>query len=95
MWAPKLPLHSRLLAATPWGNEQKVTAIHHLKIKAMLGMLGGGENMSENLNGCLFTFGISLDQGIGEGGQTELISVRGGRLPVGVPAKAPAHRLLN
>ena len=66
-----------------------------LKIKAMLGMLGGGENMSENLSGCLFTLGISLHKGIGGGGQTELISVRSGRLPVGVPANAPAHRLLN
>ena len=28
------------------------------KIKAMLGMLGGGENMSENLSGSLFTLGI-------------------------------------
>ena len=55
----------------------------------MIGMLGGGENMSENLSGCLFTLGISLHKGIGGGGgggQTELISVRGGRLPVGMPA---------
>ena len=37
-------------------------------IKAMLGMLGGGENMSENLSGCLFTLGISLHKGIGWGG---------------------------
>ena len=57
----------------------------HDKIKEMLRMLGGGENMSENLSGCLFTLGISLHKGIGgggEGGQTELISVRGGSLPV-------------
>ena len=66
----------------------------------MLGMLGGGENMSDNLSDCLFTLGISLHKGIGGGGgggegETELISVRGGRLPVGVPANAPAHRPLN
>ena len=71
----------------------------------MLGMLRGGENMSENLSGCLFTLGISLHKRIlhkgmmgmrgGGGGQTEPISVRGGRLPVGVPANALAHRLLN
>ena len=53
----------------------------------MLGMLGGGENMSKNLSGGLFILGISLHKGMGEG-QTELISVRGGRLPVGVPANA-------
>ena len=29
-----------------------------MRIKAMLGMLGGGENMSENLSDCLFTLGI-------------------------------------
>ena len=51
----------------------------------MLGMLGSGEDMSENLSGCLFTLGISLHEGM----------VRGGRLPVGVPASAVAHRLLN
>ena len=34
----------------------------------MLGMLGGGENMSENLSGCLFTLEISLHTGIGGGG---------------------------
>ena len=33
----------------------------------MLGMLGGGENMSENLSDCLFTLGISLHKGIGGG----------------------------
>ena len=48
------------------------------------------------LSGCLFTLGISLNKGMGGGGgQTELISVRGGRLPVGVPANAVAYRLLN
>ena len=59
----------------------------------MPGMLGGGENVS----GYLFTLGISLHKGTGGGGegQTELISVRGGKLPVGVPANALAHRLLN
>ena len=52
-------------------------------------MLGGGENMSENLSGCLLTLGISLHKGMGEGaGQTELISVRGGRLPFSVSANA-------
>ena len=51
-------------------------------IKAMLGMLGGGVNMSEHLCGCLFTLGISLHKEIGGGGQTELISARGRRLPV-------------
>ena len=64
----------------------------------MLWMLGGGENMIENLSGCFFTLGISLHKGTvmgGGGGQTELISVRGGRLPVSVPANALAHRLLN
>ena len=66
----------------------------------MLGMLGDGENMSENLSGRLFTLRISLDKGLGKmgrggGGEAELISVRGGRLPVCVPANAPAHRLLN
>ena len=61
------------------------------KIKAVLGMLGDDENMSENLSSCLFALGISLLKG-GEGErQTELISVRGGRLPVGVPADALAH----
>ena len=65
------------------------------KIKAMLGMLGGGEIMSETLSGCLFILGVSLRKGIGGGGQTELTSVRSGRLPVGVPANALAHRLLN
>ena len=55
----------------------------------MLGMLGGGENMRENLSGFLFTLEISLHKGMG--GQTELISVRGGRLPVSVPASALAH----
>ena len=34
----------------------------------MLGMLGGGENMSENLSCCLFTLGISLHKGIAGGG---------------------------
>ena len=62
----------------------------------MLGMLGGSENMSENLSGCLFTLGVSLHWGTGGGeGQTELVSIRGGRLPVDVPANAPAQRLLN
>ena len=64
----------------------------------MLGMLGGGENISENLIGCLFALGVSLLKrmgGGGGGGETELISVRGVRLPVGVPANAPPHRLLN
>ena len=34
----------------------------------MLGMLGGGENISGNLSGCLFTHGISLHKGIRGGG---------------------------
>ena len=34
----------------------------------MLRMPGGGENMSENLSGCLFTIGISLHEGIWGGG---------------------------
>ena len=37
-------------------------------MKAMLGMLGGGENMSENLSGCLFTLRISLHNEMGGGG---------------------------
>ena len=57
----------------------------------MLGMLGGGDNMSENLSDYL-PFGYHC---IRDSGQTELISVRGGRLPVGVTANALAHRLLN
>ena len=62
----------------------------------MLGMLGGGKNMSENLGGCLFTLEISLHKEMGGGGgETDLISVRGGRLLVGVPANTLAHRLLN
>ena len=35
----------------------------------MLRMLGGGENMSENLSGCIFTLGISLHKGMGGGRQ--------------------------
>ena len=62
-------------------------------------MLGGGENMSENLSGCLFTLGISLHKGIGGGGGGGAVRqnlVRGGRLSVGgVPANALAQRLLN
>ena len=63
----------------------------------MLGMLGGGGNMSENLSGCLFTLGISLCKGmeVGGGEQTELTSVLGRRLPVGMPANALAHRMLD
>ena len=38
------------------------------KIKAVLGMLGSGENISENLSGCLFTLGVSLQKGTGGGG---------------------------
>ena len=40
----------------------------------MLGMLGGGKNMSEDLSGCLFTFGVSsLHKGmVGGGGQQNL-----------------------
>ena len=36
----------------------KIRSCNTLEIKAMLGMLGGGENMSENLSGCLFTLRI-------------------------------------
>ena len=50
--------------------------------------------MSENLSGCLFTLGVSLHKEMG-GGETELILVRGGRLPVGVLANALVHILLN
>ena len=66
-----------------------------------IGTLGGGVNISENLSGFVFTLRVSLHKRIelggggGGKGQTELISVRGRRLPVGVPANAPAHRLLN
>ena len=77
-------------------NNKRISARYI--IKAMLGTVDGSENMSENLSGCLFILGISLHKGIGgeEGGrETELISVRGGRLLVGVPANALAHRLLN
>ena len=43
----------------------------------MLGVLGGGENMSENLIGCLFTLGISLCKGmVGEGGVRTYLSPR-------------------
>ena len=38
----------------------------------MLGMPGGGENMIENLSGCLFTLGISLHKGTGGGGRQNL-----------------------
>ena len=58
-----------------------------IEIKAMLGMLGGGENMSENLSGCSFILGISLHRGTGVG--------VGRGLPVGMPANSLAHRLLN
>ena len=34
----------------------------------MLGMLGGGENMSENLSGCLFSLEISLHKEMVGGG---------------------------
>ena len=47
----------------------------YLTIEAMLGMLRGGENMSENLSGCLFTLGISLHKGILHKG---MMGVRGG-----------------
>ena len=40
------------------------------KIKAMLGVLGGGENMSENLSGCLFSLEISLHKEMVGGGRT-------------------------
>ena len=53
----------------------------YYKMKAMLGMLGGGENISENLSGCLFTLGVSLHKGMGE--QTEIISEAGGFQMVG------------
>ena len=43
-------------------------------IKTMLGMLGGGENMSENVSGCLFTLGMSLHKGIWGGGGTQNLS---------------------
>ena len=65
---------------------------NNLVIKAMLPMLGGGENVSENLSGCYLPLGYHC---IREWGETELVSVRSGRLPVGVPANALAHRLLN
>ena len=42
----------------------------------MLGMLGSGENMTENLSGCLFTLGISLHKGIG--GRHNLSQSEGG-----------------
>ena len=50
--------------------------MHEDKIEVMLGMLGGGENMSENLSGCVFTLGISLHKGIVEGGDTTYLSQR-------------------
>ena len=49
--------------------------------------------MSENSSGCLFTLGISLHKGIGGGADRTYLSQR--RLSVGVPANAPAHRVLN
>ena len=67
----------------------------------MLGMLGGGENMSENLSGCLFFIYtvISLHKKMGGGGagggedRTYLSQRR--EAFVSVPANALAHRLLN
>ena len=41
----------------------------------MLGMLGGGENMSENLSGCLFTLG---SEGMGGGRENLSQSEAGG-----------------
>ena len=38
----------------------------------MLAMLGDGENISENLSGCLFTLGVSLHKGMGGGGRQNL-----------------------
>ena len=60
----------------------------------MLGMLGGGENMSENLSGNHCITGREWGGGWGDR-QHLFISVRGGRLLVSVPANVPAHRLLN
>ena len=38
----------------------------------MLGMLGGDENTSGSLSGCLFTLAVSLHKGIGERGRQNL-----------------------
>ena len=56
--------------------------------------------MSENLSSCLLTLGISLHKGIlifflGGERRQNLSQSEGGRIPVGVPASALAHRLLN
>ena len=73
-----------------------------IRIRAMFGMFGGCDTMTENLSGCLFTLGYYCIRefflffgGGGGRGETELISVRGRRLPVGVPPNVLAHRLLN
>ena len=47
-------------------DTQDHLAAHHQAIKAMLGMLGGGENMSENLN--IYLWNINACKGMGEGG---------------------------
>ena len=60
----------------------------------MLGMLGGGENISETLSGCLFTLGVSLHKRIWGGGGADRTYLSQ-RLAVGVSANALAHRLLN
>ena len=61
-------------------------------------MFGVGENMSENLSGCLFTLGISLHERMGGGGggladRTYLGQRR--KASSRCANNAPAHRLLN
>ena len=57
-------------------QRHKVPVSLWIIIKAMLGMLGGGENISENLSGCLFTLGISLHKEIRGGGDRTYLSQR-------------------
>ena len=52
-------IRSLLLFLCRVTEESEQSSVYaNTKIKAMLGMLGGGENMSENLSGCLFTLWI-------------------------------------